>query len=163
MASSVKIKISMEARSCNFRTDSYKFRKGKITGAQRSNLPPNSPPPQKGILLAPKYGKNCAVARQCESCAKVVLRNIAIFWWDYRMMIRTNRTKWTAPWGRLIGTVSEIILTTSNNNQRSTHMAWPPLGHTMPHVRNGSRDVTEHMTIRFSICVIRQHSVLTSL
>jgi len=31
----------MEARSCNFRTDSYIFRKGKTMGNRRSNLPQN--------------------------------------------------------------------------------------------------------------------------
>ena len=38
-----RVKRSMEARSCKFQTYSYKFRKGKITGAHRSNLPPNFP------------------------------------------------------------------------------------------------------------------------
>ena len=58
---------SMEARiSCNFRTHSYKFRKGKIMGAQGSNLPRNFPKMER--LLAPKQPEIC------QSCAKVALQ-----------------------------------------------------------------------------------------
>ena len=57
----------MEARiSCNFRTHSYKFRKGKIMGAQGSNLPRNFPKMER--LLAPKQPEIC------QSCAKVALQ-----------------------------------------------------------------------------------------
>ena len=74
-----RVKRSMEARSCKFRTYSYKLRKGMITGAQRSNLPPNFP---KWKIISAKQpeicqscakvalrGKNCAVARKRKSCA----------------------------------------------------------------------------------------------
>ena len=64
-----RVKISMGARSCNFRTDSYKFRKGKVTCAQRSK-PSNLPKifPQNGRLLAPKQRpKSAKVARKLRS------------------------------------------------------------------------------------------------
>jgi len=79
----------MEARSCKFRTYSYKFRKGKITGAQVQFAPKL---PQNGRLLAQNSPKSAKVARKLRSMAKierlrenakVALRNIAIFWWDY--------------------------------------------------------------------------------
>jgi len=73
-----RVKISMEARSCNFQTDSYKFRKGKITGAQRSNLSPDFPKMEDYyFFIRAKTARNLRKLR--ESCAPQH-RN---FWWDY--------------------------------------------------------------------------------
>ena len=64
----------MEARSCKFRTYSYKFRKGMSTGAQRSNLPPNFPKwkiiSAKTVLNLPKLRESCAPWQKLRGCAK---------------------------------------------------------------------------------------------
>ena len=69
---------------------------GKIVGAQRFHFlfcPKMFPKWKKTAKKQPKMsqscakvalrGKNCALARKRESCAKVALCNIAIFWGDY--------------------------------------------------------------------------------
>jgi len=78
---------SRKARSCSFWTDSYKFRKGQIMGPQRFQFAPKFP--QNGILSAPKQPTMSQICtevalhgRKRESCTKVALRNIAIFWGD---------------------------------------------------------------------------------
>ena len=44
-----------------------------------------------------RHGKNCAVEQKRESCAKVALRNIAIFWWDYAVYLH-----WSSVWGQTL-------------------------------------------------------------
>jgi len=81
---------SRESRSRNFQADSYKCRKDcGCSKVPFSILPQNvSKVEEKLQKNSPKWakvalrGKNCTLARKRESCAKVVLRNIAIFWGD---------------------------------------------------------------------------------
>jgi len=61
-----------------------------ITGAQRSNLPQISPKwkiiSAKTARNLPKLHESCAPWQKLRGCAKtrkLHLRNIAIFWWDY--------------------------------------------------------------------------------
>jgi len=65
---------SMEARTYNFRTDSSKFRKGKIMGAQRSNFPLNFPKMEdycaKTAQNLPKLWESCAPWQKLHGCAK---------------------------------------------------------------------------------------------
>jgi len=73
----------MEARSCNFRTDSYIFRKRKFMDAHMSNLPPNFPQmeyyqcqitAQNQSKVARKvalHGKNCTVAENSKVAQKL--------------------------------------------------------------------------------------------
>jgi len=78
---------SRKAGSYNFRTDSYKFRKGKIMGDQKFQFAPKwkiisakKPKMSQSCAKVALHGKNWAVARKREICAKVALRNIAFFW-----------------------------------------------------------------------------------
>jgi len=67
-----KLDIFGKPRNCNFRTDSYRFRKANIMGAERFQFAPTFP--QNERLSATKQ------PQISQSCAIVVLRNIAIFW-----------------------------------------------------------------------------------
>ena len=94
MASRVKIRTCMEARSCNFRTVTN-FGKERLRVLRGPICPQIFPKWQiisaKTARNLPKLHESCAPLRQklrgCEkreSCAKVALHNIAIFWWDYK-------------------------------------------------------------------------------
>ena len=94
-----RVKRSMEARNCIFRTDSCIFRKGKIMGAQRSNLPPNflkienyqhqNSPKSAEVarnLRSMEKLHGCTKTRKlCKSCApqhrNFLVGLIAKYWW----------------------------------------------------------------------------------
>jgi len=69
-----RVKKSMEARSCKFRTYSYKFRKRKDYGCSEVQFAPKFP--QNGRLLVqnsrnlPKLRESCAPWQKLRGCAK---------------------------------------------------------------------------------------------
>jgi len=88
---------SREAKIAIFGQTATNLGKERLCVPKGSNLPQNLPPKSK-IISAKKQpkmsqsfmkvaqlalqGKNCGIVRKRESCAKVALRNIAIFWAD---------------------------------------------------------------------------------
>ena len=90
---------SRKAGSYNFRTDSYTFRKGMITGDPRFQFVPKFPQMEDYQQKKLKMSQSCTpwqkLHRKCESCA-ALHSTCVVWWWCVDIWLQSCRENWNS-------------------------------------------------------------------